>query len=135
MNFSDDTLSIRSNRTQFEQIIINIITNAIYVLKAQASGTRCINIFTERQNGNAFIKICDSGPGIPEKVIDYVFDPFFTTKDPGAGMGLGLAITQNIIRGIGGEITVGNKNNGGACFAITLPINLDIEPVSKRVSR
>lgn len=67
------------------------------------------------------ISIADSGPGIPEEIIDRVFDPFFTTKETGEGTGLGLAVSARLIEGMGGTIRVDSMEGEGACFSILLP--------------
>jgi signal transduction histidine kinase len=70
------------------------------------------------------VLISDNGPGISEEIIDRIFEPNFTTKNQGAefGLGLGLAISNEIIRQHGGFITVSNREQGGAQFKIILPV-------------
>ena len=63
----------------------------------------------------------DNGPGIPDPYLEEVFDPFFTTKEPGKGTGLGLALSAQLVEGMGGEIEAGNRKEGGAVFTIRLP--------------
>lgn len=68
------------------------------------------------------ISVCDSGPGIPEEIVEQVFDPFFTTKDPGEGTGLGLSITFGILQAHGGRLRVGNRQGGGTEVVMDLPV-------------
>ncbi len=63
----------------------------------------------------------DNGPGISPETLEEVFDPFFTTKEPGKGTGLGLALSAQLIEGVGGEILAGNRKSGGAMFTLRLP--------------
>jgi C4-dicarboxylate-specific signal transduction histidine kinase len=70
------------------------------------------------------VVISDNGPGISDEIIDRIFEPNFTTKNQGAefGLGLGLAISNEIIRQHGGFIKVTNRESGGAQFKIILPV-------------
>jgi signal transduction histidine kinase len=63
----------------------------------------------------------DNGPGIPTPHLEEVFDPFFTTKEPGKGTGLGLALSAQLVEGMGGEIEAANRKEGGAVFTIRIP--------------
>jgi C4-dicarboxylate-specific signal transduction histidine kinase len=63
----------------------------------------------------------DNGPGLDPGHFESVFDPFFTTKEPGKGTGLGLALSAQLVEGMGGEIEVGNRPEGGAVFTVRLP--------------
>ncbi len=71
------------------------------------------------------IEVSDNGPGIDADLAETVFDPFFTTKDPGKGTGLGLSICARLVEGMGGRITVGNRETGGAVFSIQLPASTE----------
>ncbi len=100
---------------QFYEILTNIINNAVQAM----GGVGKITIATETRlsEGNRYIsvKIADTGPGIPDEILDKVFDPFFTTKRVGEGTGLGLWIVNKIMRGYNGKLLVQN-GNGGAVF-------------------
>jgi two-component system C4-dicarboxylate transport sensor histidine kinase DctB len=63
----------------------------------------------------------DNGPGMPLEHLEEIFDPFFTTKEPGEGTGLGLALSAQLVEGMGGEILAGNREAGGAIFTLRLP--------------
>jgi signal transduction histidine kinase len=69
----------------------------------------------------AVIRVEDNGPGIASENLGQIFDPFFSTKEPGEGTGLGLAICARLVEGMGGRITAGNLDGGGAVFTIRLP--------------
>lgn len=64
----------------------------------------------------------DNGTGLPPGEVEEVFDPFFTTKEPGKGTGLGLALSAQLVEGMGGEIEAGNREDGGAIFTVRLPV-------------
>jgi C4-dicarboxylate-specific signal transduction histidine kinase len=67
------------------------------------------------------ITVEDNGPGIAPEALEEIFDPFFTTKEPGKGTGLGLALSAQLVEGVGGEILAGNRKGGGAIFTLRLP--------------
>jgi C4-dicarboxylate-specific signal transduction histidine kinase len=103
---------------QLEQVFFNILLNA-----AQAMGGEGrIDAQVRLEAAAAVITIRDSGPGIAPENLARVFDPFFTTKPAGEGVGLGLAISNEIARELGGEMRASNHPQGGACFEITLPL-------------
>ncbi len=91
------------NKTQFEQIIINLLMNASHATK-ETQGI--IKIKTYKRRPHVFIEIIDNGKGIPEKVLGKIFDPFFTTKDVGQGIGLGLSIVYGIVKNHNWQIDV-----------------------------
>lgn len=106
---------------ELNQVWTNIIVNACDVL--QDGGT--LKIATKMEGDHAIIiEISDNGPGIPEQLLDRIFEPNFTTKNQGAkfGLGLGLAISNEIVRQHGGFIRTTNKKTGGAKFEILLPV-------------
>jgi len=75
---------------------------------------------------NAFrvvvLRVEDNGPGLPPESLEEIFDPFFTTKEPGKGTGLGLALSAQLIEGMGGEVEAENRAEGGASFTVRLPL-------------
>lgn len=109
---------------RLEQVLNNLFQNAI-----QATGPRgTVQCLIECRADTAHLHVGDSGPGIPDDVIDRVFDPFFTTKSKGTG--LGLAITRRIVQAHGGEIEAGRSLLGGARFSLSLPLcNPEAEPL------
>lgn len=109
---------------ELNQVWTNIIVNACDVLPDGG----ILKIACKQEGDHAIIiEISDKGPGIPERLLNKIFEPNFTTKNQGAkfGLGLGLAISNEIVRQHGGFIRASNKKNGGAKFEIRLPIKND----------
>lgn len=106
---------------ELNQVWTNIIVNACDVL--ENGGKLTISTYAEGDY-KIVVNISDNGPGIPEEILPRIFEPNFTTKNQGAkfGLGLGLAISNEIIRQHGGFIKAQNKENGGAEFKIILPV-------------
>ena len=108
------------NRNRLEQVLVNLIGNAIDAM--HGSPSRQLHIEAgEQEAGRVFIRIADSGSGLPPPVLAGLFTPFFTTKPPGSGLGLGLVISRGIARDYGGELTAANRPEGGAVFSLCLP--------------
>ena len=106
---------------ELNQVWTNIIVNACDVLPDGGN----LRISSTEEGGHTIkIVISDNGPGIPESLLNRIFEPNFTTKNQGAkfGLGLGLAISNEIVRQNGGLIRASNKKSGGAKFEILLPV-------------
>jgi len=83
---------------------------------------RRLSFAAERaSSGQVALAVSDSGVGFSEKALEHLFEPFFTTKQPGEGLGLGLAISRDILRDFGGELLAGPAPGGGARFVVLLP--------------
>lgn len=113
---------------QLNQVFLSIITNAIDAIQdsPQISGLPWIRICTEQINADyVTIRIIDNGPGITENIKSRLFDPFFTTKPVGQGMGMGLAISYQVItQRHGGVLECISQPNEGTEFVITIPLQL-----------
>ncbi|MEK6528483.1 MAG: HAMP domain-containing sensor histidine kinase, partial [Nitrospirota bacterium] len=116
----DGVLYIKGNLSKLEQILVNIILNAIQAMKD--SGTLTISIKPDAENKNIFIKISDTGPGIPKENLKNIFEPFFTTKPVGKGTGLGLSVTRTLVAEHSGEIKIESKLGVGTTFIVILPL-------------
>lgn len=115
-----DTPSVRINPGELQQVVINLITNAVQAIRTEGRIDITIQpALYEGRDGAALI-FADTGPGIPEDKLSAVFDPFFTTKR-GEGTGLGLSVSQTLIRQAGGMITARNRATGGAELTVWLP--------------
>ncbi|MCP4988126.1 MAG: sensor histidine kinase [Colwellia sp.] len=112
-------LHIFGDAVRFEQVLVNLLSNAIQALSEQEDKQVAICLFDEQ--GQVLIKITDNGPGILADNIDRIFEAFFTTKD-NFGLGLGLSISHRIIESMQGQLKVSNHPDGGAIFTISLPV-------------
>jgi len=116
--FEPDLPIILVDPVQIEQVLINIIVNA---MQAMPEGGK-LDIQTRSNNGNLNIIIKDTGHGMSKDVIEKIFNPFFTTKKNGKGIGLGLSVVKGIIDSHNGNIKVESKPDKGTQFEIILPI-------------
>ncbi|MGV2990168.1 ATP-binding protein [Vibrio sp. E150_011] len=114
---SDEVIVIWVNPIQVEQVLINLISNAVQAMEHHQS--KRLQISAETHPNNVSIHIDDSGPGLDEQAINDLFEPFYTTKDN--GLGLGLSISQQIIHNLKGKISVASSPLGGARFTVALP--------------
>jgi signal transduction histidine kinase len=104
-----------------EQMILNIVVNALYALDSIKDKDKKITISTEIKNNNVVLKIVDNGPGLPTELPEKLYDPFFSTRQPGKGMGLGLAIVKQYADRWGIELSASNNAVKGACFQLSFP--------------
>jgi signal transduction histidine kinase/GAF domain-containing protein len=117
---SKDLLPVEGDRVQLQQVVLNLILNAVEAMDSNQEGPRELAISTEQiQARNLLVTIRDSGPGIDPEHIERVFDAFYTTKSSGVGMG--LSICRSIIDAHGGRLWVDANKPRGAVFQFTLP--------------
>ena len=113
-----DLPKVRANQNQIQEVILNLILNAIQAMGEK--GGR-LSVRAESSNGACVqLQVADTGPGIPASKLTKVFDPFYTTKPTGTG--LGLFVSQRIVKAHGGTIDVTSDEGNGACFTIRLPV-------------
>ncbi len=108
---------VDGNRVRVEQVIVNLLRNAVDAISDQ--GDPHIEILIA-QGDDAILTVRDNGNGI--KDLESLFEPFYTTKSPGDGVGLGLAISSGIVADLGGRLTARNTETGGAIFEMRLPL-------------
>jgi len=114
--------AIKGNPNELQQVIINIVNNAIDAMSGGGELTIITDLAMERE-GREYVTVVigDTGVGIPEAIRGKIFDPFFTTKDVGKGTGLGLSISHGIVKSHGGDILVESHVGRGTTFTVKLP--------------
>ena len=116
-----DVLAVVGNRVQLQQVLLNLITNAIDGMRSVRDRPRRLRIqVSAGAPGQVAIRVEDTGSGIDPQLRDRIFDPFVTTKS--GGMGLGLAICRSTIDAHGGQVSVSGGNPHGSVFQFTLPV-------------
>ncbi len=111
---------VMADAVRLEQVFVNIFKNAVDAMKE--TGNRKLTISMRALEDSVSVRIEDSGSGISKENLDRLFDPFFTSKELGAGLGLGLSISREIVNEFGGSITANNREQGGALFTVTFPM-------------
>lgn len=138
IHFEQDpaTLFVYAESVRLQQVLTNLLSNAIDAVETQDYGCISINTSQPTNNGDVLLlSVKDNGPGIPDEIFNDLFEPFHTQKSSGDGLGLGLAISHSIIREFGGELTASNNADGGACFNVSLNqvvANSNTEPTLKK---
>jgi signal transduction histidine kinase len=113
---------IQGDRVQLQQVILNLIINAVEAMSGVSEGARKLLIGTGKDaSGGVLVAVRDSGPGLNPESFDRLFDAFYTTKS--AGMGMGLSICRSIIEAHGGRLWAAPHDGPGATFQFTLPIH------------
>jgi len=117
MSFSAAADSLYADRDQIEQVLLNVIDNAIDAMDGKGE----LTIRTSRELDNLLVEITDSGPGITDAIKAHIFEPFFTTKGVGEGTGMGLDTVYRIVRAHRGEVSV-ESEPGRTTFQVRLPL-------------
>ncbi|MDP3286148.1 MAG: ATP-binding protein [Desulfobacterales bacterium] len=109
---------IASDRAELQQVFLNLLTNAVDAIGKEGK----IYLTSCRIDSEIAVSVRDNGPGIPKEYQPRVFEPFFTTKQSGKGTGLGLSVTYNIVRNMGGTISLDSEEGKGTTFTVRLPV-------------
>jgi signal transduction histidine kinase len=116
---------IRGDRIQLQQIVLNLIMNAVEAMSDVSKGARDFLIRTVEDISNGvLVTVRDSGPGLNPESLERLFDPFHTTK-PG-GMGMGLSICRSIIEAHGGQVWAAPNLPQGATFDFSVPLHQEV---------
>jgi signal transduction histidine kinase len=114
---------IQGNLQSIEQIILNLIINAVQAIDHDQGEVKVVTGF-QKKDGFVFLSISDNGRGIDPSISDKLFDPFVTDKQAEGGTGLGLSITYNLVKAHDGEITFQGRKGKGTTFTVSLPTTL-----------
>ena len=118
VSLPDPPPHIRVAPVQIEQVLVNLLRNAMEATEGRADGQICLSVL--RDDARLRFSVTDNGPGIPEYRLASLFDPFATWKS--GGLGLGLSISRSLVEAHGGHIIARNREQGGAEFQFTLPM-------------
>jgi signal transduction histidine kinase len=110
---------VRGDRVQLQQVMVNLIMNAVDATRAISDGPREILIRSAMDAEGVVVSVEDSGTGLSPEQMDRIFEPFFTTKDQGIGMG--LSISRSIVENHSGKLSGSRRTPRGAKFEFTLP--------------
>ncbi|MCA0301510.1 MAG: hypothetical protein LCH95_03825 [Proteobacteria bacterium] len=116
----DRPLRVRAHVQLAEQVLVNLLLNAIDAVREQPVGERRIAVEANVVDGRVLVTVSDNGPGVPAAMRERIFEPFFTSKAPGQGTGLGLSLSYGLVREAGGTLSL-LPTDRGAAFRIDLP--------------
>ncbi len=116
---ADGLIFVHGDRVQLQQVVLNLILNAIEAMGSVEAGARELLITTEQDHTGVLVTACDSGPGIDTAHLERVFEAFYTTKS--SGLGMGLSICRSIIDAHGGRLWAEANHPRGAIFRFNLP--------------
>lgn len=119
LDLSPAPLRVDVDLVQIEQVLLNLVGNALDALEEVELSRRSLSIRSARTEQGVLVSVSDSGPGIPPEQIAQLFEPFFTTKD--SGMGMGLPISLTIVQDHGGRIWATSEPGSGTQFHVELP--------------
>ncbi|MCX7255312.1 MAG: ATP-binding protein [Polaromonas sp.] len=119
-------LAVLADPVALEQIIHNLLMNALQALEQTGAGPRELTLSLSEDQGQGLLSVYDNGPGIPPERMARIFEPFFTTRQ--AGLGLGLSLCETLAVGMGGALSASSPASGGAEFRLTLPLAAPDDP-------
>ena len=120
LNLSPDMPMMEGNLQNIEQIILNLLINALQAINHE-KGLIKIETGVRQKEGNVFVSVADNGKGIDPSISDRLFDPFVTNKKDEGGTGLGLTISYNLLKAHNGEIVFKSEKGEGTTFSICFP--------------
>lgn len=119
LELGEQPLTVTVNRTRIEQILVNLVTNAVDAIGMD--GTVTVAVRESDDGKRVIVEVRDTGTGIPPEDLEKIFEPFYTTKGAERGTGLGLPVVREIVTSYGGELAVESKLGAGTTFRFDLP--------------
>jgi signal transduction histidine kinase len=127
IELTSDLPLVMGHRGQLQEVILNLVRNAIEAMQGMEAGRRVLRLTTEPHGHDSIVvAVEDSGPGIAPEKLDGIFDAFVTTKPH--GMGLGLALCRMIIERHDGRLSASSDKKTGTAFRFILPIKAAASP-------
>lgn len=123
-------LSLVTDEAALNGVLVNLMRNAVDAMRAAPQPV--LRVQARAQGGRMILSVADTGHGIRPDILGRLFEPFVTSKPAGAGLGLGLVISEQLVRGAGGALSAANRDEGGAIFTIDLPLGAE-QPIADRV--
>jgi C4-dicarboxylate-specific signal transduction histidine kinase len=117
----DEQLTVTADPVGLEQILHNLINNALQAMEQVPAGQRQLDLSVTREGQIALLDVCDTGPGIAPDALPHLFEPFFSTRS--GGLGLGLSLSETLASSMGGRLTARNNAQQGATFNLALPLS------------
>jgi signal transduction histidine kinase len=131
-NLDDSIESLQVVPQDLGRVLLNLITNAFHACTEKQKALSeldaekfhpTVEVSTKKEKDGIKIGVKDNGNGVPQNIKDKIFQPFFTTKPTGQGTGLGLSLSYDIVKAIGGNLTLETKDKEGSIFSIHIPLN------------
>ncbi len=119
---SQSDVDVRVDPVALEQIIHNLVTNALHALEQNDATNRRLTFTISQTETHGELRVADNGPGIALDALPRLFEPFFTTRIDGSGLGLGLSVCESLVTQMDGRISAHNRSPRGAEFIVTMPL-------------
>ena len=118
-DFADDLFAVSGDRVQVQQVLLNLVMNAIEAMSTVGEWPRELLVYSRNIEDQVQVTVEDSGPGLDPNGMERIFDPFYTTK--ASGMGMGLSICRSIVQRHGGRLWATAEHGSGTMFHVALP--------------
>jgi signal transduction histidine kinase/CheY-like chemotaxis protein len=118
----EEDLHLLGSEGRLQQVLINLLVNAAHAIEAGSAAGNLVRVHAYKKGKRVRIEVSDTGKGIQPETLDYIFEPFFTTKRVGHGAGMGLFITDNVVKSFHGTLHVESTPGEGTTFTVDLPL-------------